>query len=114
MFVAMVRFYKALSMVGTDFFLMSKLFPSRSRKELKVIVCCTFTVGFQCLLHIRGGITMFVTHMRWDSNVCYMYTVEVLILVTCTRWGSNVCYMYVVGLQRYALIGSCFGPCEIM
>jgi hypothetical protein len=31
-----VRFFKALSLVGTDFSLMSKLFTTRTRKDLKV------------------------------------------------------------------------------
>lgn len=32
------KFYKALSQVGTDFTMMTLLLPSRSRKELKVII----------------------------------------------------------------------------
>ena len=31
------RFYKALSLVGTDFSLMRNLFPSRTRRDLKVL-----------------------------------------------------------------------------
>ena len=40
------RFYKALSQVGTDFSLMCRLFPSRSRRELKVSVFVPCCFGF--------------------------------------------------------------------
>ncbi|VDP94113.1 unnamed protein product [Echinostoma caproni] len=37
-----VRFYRALSMFGRDFYLMAAMFPNRSRAELKVQTCRKF------------------------------------------------------------------------
>ena len=37
------KFYKALAMIGIDFFMINKLFPKRTRDEIKVYIVHTYS-----------------------------------------------------------------------
>lgn len=70
------RFYKALSLVGTDFSLMCNLFPSRSRRDLKVLL--SVQVGGwrlcansgECLLERTSPKTTKRSSLKMDSLKC--------------------------------------------
>ena len=69
-------FYKALSQVGTDFSLMTPIFPNRTRRELKVCGCCWFELkrDFFLLTPVSCPLHEFYVHLLLARFLSFFFS----------------------------------------
>ena len=69
-------FYKALSQVGTDFSLMTPIFPNRTRRELKVCGCCWFELKryFFLLTPVSCPLHEFYVHLLLARFLSFFFS----------------------------------------